>query len=63
MKGSAHQFRTHVVRKGPADNFARAQVDDNGQIHPATGRRNKGDVTGPDLVGLLRKGLVEQEIG
>ena len=57
------QGSAQMVGQGPADDLARAEVDDHGQIEPAGGGGDEGDVTGPDLVGLGRQGLVEEQVG
>ncbi len=41
----------------------RAEIDDNAKVDAPGGGRDDGDVAGPDAVGKLGQGLVEQEVG
>ena len=60
LESSADQISAQMVGQGPADDLARAEVDDHGQIEPSGGGGDEGDVTGPDLVGLGGQRLVEE---
>ena len=62
LEGRDDQVGAQMVGEGSADDFARAEVDDHGQIEPAGGGGDEGDVPGPDLVGLGRQGLAEEQV-
>jgi hypothetical protein len=52
---------THVLAHRPADHFAGEQVEDHGQVEPALGGRDIGDVGQPNVIGSVRdKALVQQ---
>jgi hypothetical protein len=45
------EFGTQVIAHRPADHFAGEQVEDHGQVEPALGGRDIGDIGQPDLIG------------
>ena len=52
-----------MVRQGPTNDPAGAKIDHDRQIDPTGRGRNEGNIASPDLVGLLRKWMIEEEIG
>ena len=51
-----------MIGESPADHFARAEVDDDGQVEPPGSGRDEGDIARKNLVDMRGKRLVEQEI-
>ena len=62
-QGFSNEVAAQVIGELPADNAARAEVDDDGEVEPLFTGRDEGDVTGPDLIGQRGRGLSEQQIG
>ena len=56
------ELRAQVVGQRPADDFARAEVDDDGQVEPSGGGRDEGDVARENLVDLRGKRRIEEEV-
>ena len=62
LEGVGNKLGAHVICQQPADDPVRVEVDDHREVEPTAGSWNEGDVAGPDLIGFLGKGLVEQQI-
>ena len=58
LEGILDQFGAHVVGQSPADDPARGQVDDGGQVGPALPRGDIGDVADIAPVDLLARSKV-----
>ena len=53
----------HPVTDGPADDAARVQIQDDGQIQPTFAGPYVADVFGPFLVGAISQEVLIQHIG
>ena len=62
-QGSHDQVAVQVVTQAPADHAARTQVEDHGQVEPARGGGDEGDVTRPGPVGALGQRLPGEQVG
>ena len=51
-----------MLGQSPADDFARTEVDDDGQVEPPGSGRDEGYIARKNLVDMRGKRLVEQEI-
>lgn len=63
FEGVSHELGAQLVRQRPADDLARAKIDDHGQIEPAGRRGYVGDVASPNLIGFVRERLIDEQIG
>lgn len=57
------QFGAHMIAHRPADDLARGQIEDGGQVQPALAGRQVGDVGQPDCVWPRGREVLLQEIG
>jgi hypothetical protein len=63
LQGVGDQPGAQVAGQRPADDAARAEVDDHREVEPAGGDRHKGDVPRPDPIGTVGQFLSFEEIG
>ena len=61
--GIEHEFSTNRRSRVPADNLAREQVHDDGQVEPALPRPNVSNIRHPGLVAASHRELTLQEVG
>src|SRR5215203_3063315 len=52
-----------MIGKTPANDAARVEVNDNGQVEPSSVDRDIGDIAGPDLIRRRRRRLLREKIG
>ena len=52
-----------MIGELPAEDAAGEEVDDDGEVEPAGGGGDEGDVASPGLIGSGRRRLLEEEIG
>ena len=57
------QIPLHPVTDRPADDAPGVQIEDNGQIQPTFARPDVADVSGPFLVGAVRREILIQQVG
>ena len=55
LQGMDDEFRPHVRGQIPTHDAARAQINDHGEVKPACGGGDEGDVPSPGLIRLLRQ--------
>ena len=63
LEGGGDQIGPHVVGQSPADDAARAEVDDEGEVEPAVLRGDEGEVADPDAVGPAGGGWSRRRLG
>jgi len=56
LQGLADQVRSQMIRRGPADDLSRAEIDHGRQVQPALFDRDVSNIGCP---GLIRQGLLE----
>ena len=61
-QGGGGQLSLEMIVHGPADDSPRAQVHVDGQVEPAPGGRDIGDIRGPHLVRLVDLELPVEDI-
>lgn len=61
-QGMDDEFRPHVRGQIPTHNTARAKINDHGEVKPACGGGDEGDVPSPGLIRLLRQGLTASRL-
>ena len=62
-QGGHDQVATQMIPQAPADDAARAQIDDDGQVEPTCASGNEGDVTSPSTIGNFRWRLAGEQVG
>ena len=63
FEGLDDQRYAPLAGQGPADDFARTEINNDGQIELAAGGGDEGDVIRPYLVRLFRESLLKEEVG
>src|SRR5262249_53852105 len=63
LEGFFDQRTLEGVSQGPADDLAAIKIHDCGQINPASGAADIGDVGHPDLVKPSRQALFPEAVG
>src|SRR4051812_12403069 len=62
MESGTDEFGLERRPHGPSDHATRAEVQEHGEIEPALGRGDRGDVSRPDAIGGRDRKLPRQEI-
>lgn len=63
LESGENQIGPQMILEAPAEDAPGAEVDDDGQIEPALAGRDKGNVSGPNLIGSGGPRLVGEQIG
>lgn len=61
-QGVHHEISMNGIAGGPPDDFAREQVQNNGQVEPTLPNPDISDVGDPDTIGLLDSEIAPDEI-
>ena len=62
LEGGENEIRAHVIGEAPADDAARAEVDDDSEVDPAEAGGNEGDVAGPCAIDGTGKRAAGEEV-
>jgi hypothetical protein len=63
VKSVEDEIGAEMIGEFPAEDASGEEVDDDGEVEPAGGGGDEGDVAGPGLVGSGWRRLLEEEIG
>ena len=63
VEGGQDEIGAQVVGETPAEDAARAEVDDDGEVKPARTGRDEGNIPGPSAVGNCWQRLAGEQIG
>jgi len=63
MESVEDEIGAEVIGEFPTEDASGEEVDDDGEVEPAGGGGDEGDVAGPGLVGSCGRRLMEEEIG
>src|SRR5262245_33372820 len=59
----AGEFGPQVIRRGPADDLPRAEIEDGSQIQPTFAGRDVSDIGHPGLIDLVAAELLIERVG